>query len=342
MKLLTQLLLLSLFLLPLIAVAQDQPIAIVIHGGAGGMKPGSIPAEKEQQYRQALENAAQVGYQILEEGGSSLDAVQAAIMTLEDNPLFNAGRGAVFTHNEKNELDASIMEGSQLQAGAVAGVDEIRNPIAAARAVMEKSPHVLLVGDGAEAFAESVELELVDPSYFRTEEKLQWLRNRKAREKEAEEQDHSKDEGYLPGVLEEKMGTVGAVALDREGNIAAGTSTGGMTNKRWGRIGDSPIIAAGTYAENGVCGISATGHGEYFIRTAAAYDVCARMKYKDIPLGEAMQEVIYDRIGELGGTGGLIGLDHLGNIEMVFNTDGMFRVWKKEGEPVEVMIYKEQ
>ena len=242
-----------------------QPIAIVVHGGAGTILKKNMSDEKEKKYKSKLEEAIRAGYQVLQNGGTSLDAVEQTIIILEDSPLFNAGKGAVFTHDERNELDASIMEGSNLKAGAVAGVTHIKNPIRAARAVMEKSEHVLLAREGAEQFALLQKLDTVSPTYFFTEKRAKSLKRAKK---------------------EEKFGTVGCVALDQNGNIAAGTSTGGMTNKKWGRIGDSPIIGAGTYANNSTCGISSTGSGEYFIRTVAAYQVSSLLENHNYDLNQ--------------------------------------------------------
>ena len=287
---------------------------LVVHGGAGTITRESMTPELEAQYRAKLTEAMQAGYRALAGGGSSLDAVVATITVLEDSPLFNAGKGAVFTAEGRNELDASIMYGPTLEAGAVAGVTTVRSPITLARRVMEASPHVLLAREGAETFAREQGLEMVDPSYFYTERRWQQLQ-------EAQE--------------DEKMGTVGVVALDRNGAIAAGTSTGGMTNKRWGRIGDSPIIGAGTYA-GARCGVSSTGWGEFFIRNVVAYDVCARMKYKNISLQQAAHEVIMQELeSQEPDTGGIIALDADGHVVMMFNTAGMYRGYiDSEGEVV--------
>ena len=336
LKMLNSFLRLSLFCLGLafsatIMFAQE-PV-LVIHGGAGNISVESIPDSLEQLYRQALEKALDAGFEILENGGTSLEAVKTAINTLEDSPLFNAGKGAVFTSHGTNEMDASIMDGATLNAGAVAGVRHIRNPINAAIAVMEQSPHVMMSGEGAEMFARSVGIELVDTSYFFTERRYQQLLRARQQE-ETQGLEHSLMAPY-------KFGTVGAVALDREGNIVAGTSTGGMTNKKYGRIGDSPIIGAGTYANNQTCGISATGHGEYFIRSVVAYDISALMAYKGLSLQEAADEVIQNKLVQLGGSGGVVGLDKNGNVMMSFNSSGMFRGFiKKKGE-ANVQIFRE-
>ncbi|MCS6988764.1 MAG: isoaspartyl peptidase/L-asparaginase [Chloroherpetonaceae bacterium] len=301
--------------------------AIAIHGGAGAILKSQIAPEQEARYRQALAQAVEKGYAILERGGSSLDAVQAVVETLEDDSLFNAGKGAVFNSDGKIELDAAIMDGATLRAGAVAALRHVKNPIRLARAVMEKSEHVLLIGDGAERFAKERGIELVDESYFFTEARWQALQKAKARESLTEK---------------EKHGTVGAVALDQFGNLAAATSTGGMTNKKFGRIGDSPIIGAGTYADNETCAVSATGHGEYFIRAVVAHDIAALMRYKRLSLQEAAEEVVMRKLVKLGGVGGVIAIDRHGNIAMPFNSDGMYRASKVEGGKTFVAIYKDE
>ena len=268
---------------------------------------------------------------VLDGGGSSLDAVEAAIVVMEDSPLFNAGKGAVFNSKGEHELDASIMEGSGLKAGAVAGVQGVKNPIRAARLVMEKSPHVMMAADGAEEFAKAQGIEFAEPEYFYDERRWRQLERARAQDKQA--LDHSTIE-------EEKFGTVGAVALDAQGNLAAGTSTGGMTNKKFGRVGDSPIIGAGTYADNGSCAVSCTGHGEYFIRAAAANDVSARMAYGGRGVQAAADEVV-GRIGGMGGSGGLIAVDRRGNVGVSFNTSGMYRGWSRTGAEPKTLIFKE-
>lgn len=290
----------------------DQPMkfGMVMHGGAGTIERSTMTPEKEKAYRAALEQALKAGYDVLQRGGTSLEAVEAAIRVLEDNPLFNAGMGAVFTHDGTNELDSSMMDGKTLKAGAVSGVKHIRNPISLARLVMEKSPHVMLYGEGAETFAKQEGVVMVDQKYFYTEERWQALQKVK--------------ESPAPMKDKDRHGTVGAVALDKAGNLAAGTSTGGMTNKQFGRIGDSPIIGAGTYASNATCGVSCTGDGEYFIRSGVARDVAALMEYKSMSVKEAAQAAL-DKVGKLGGTGGLIALDKEGNVAMPFNTSGMYR-----------------
>ncbi len=325
MRRVVQALLLSLcFTLSTMAAA---PV-FVIHGGAGVIAKEVTP-EKEKAYRAELQRALEAGYAVLKGGGNGLDAVSKAIVIMEDSPLFNAGKGAVFNHDGKNELDASIMDGATLRAGAVASVHRVRNPILLARAVMEKSPHVMLVGDGAEEFARSIGVTLVDPKYFYTEQRWQQLQ-----EALKEEQDKPAA-GKAPG-----HGTVGAVALDQQGHLAAGTSTGGMTNKRYGRIGDSPIIGAGTYA-NAKCAVSATGWGEYYIRANAAHDICARDEYKGEPIAQAAKEVVMEVVPKLGGDGGVIALDAQGNISTPFNTEGMFRGWIDRDGKIHIAIFPE-
>ena len=299
----------------------EVPYALVIHGGAGTILKSSMTDEMEQAYIASLNRALDAGEAILQNGGAAIDAIEAAIMIMEDDPLFNAGKGAVFTHDGTNELDASIMLGGDLNAGAVGGVSTIKNPILAARAVMSQSPHVMMVGKGAEAFAASKGIEMVDPSYFYTESRMKSLERAKEKEAVNEKQDAAT-----------RHGTVGAVALDKNGQIAAGTSTGGMTNKRYNRIGDAPIIGAGTYADNETCGISATGHGEYFIRLAVAYAIHAQMKYGSKTLQESAHDVIHNQLEKLGGDGGIIGLDAKGNVVMDFNSEGMYRGYAKPGE----------
>ena len=300
---------------------------LVLHGGAGNIDPEMLAPERQAAYRATLEDALRAGHRVLEQGGESVEAVVAAITVLEDSPLFNAGKGAVFNHDGKNELDAAIMDGHTLAAGAVAGLHRVRNPIGLARRVMEKSPHVMLIGDGAEEFAKAQGIELVDPAYFYTEHRWQQLQ----RALETEKKEHSPSalqlpagasEGLEPGEL--KFGTVGAVALDKHGHLAAGTSTGGMTNKRFGRVGDSPIIGAGTYA-NPNCAVSATGHGEFFIRHTVAHDICARMQYLGTPLEAAAKTVVMDVLVKAHGDGGVIAMDGEGHVAMVFNTKSMYR-----------------
>ena len=286
--------------------------AIAIHGGAGAVPRSTLSAERERHYRDGLAAALDLGYATLERGGSSLDAVTAAVRTLEDNPLFNAGRGAALTRDGAAELDAAIMEGRQQRAGAVAAVRHVRNPIELARRVMEKSRHVLLVGAGAEELALEEGLALVPNAYFRTEERRAQLES-------------ERDGRPVSDLVPSSQGTVGAVAIDAAGDLAAATSTGGMTNKRPGRVGDSPIIGAGTYAKNGVCAVSATGHGEYFIRAVAAHHICAAVEFRGLALRDAVRELLHGRLRELGGTGGVIAIDHGGCIVTDFSTEGMFR-----------------
>ena len=285
---------------------QAYEYALVLHGGAGSMNFKNLPEPSQVAYKASLDSALQVGLVLLDEGGAAVDAVEAVIRYLEDNPLYNAGRGAVFTSEGVNELDASIMSGSDMNAGAVAGVKDVRHPITAARAVMEKSVHVMLSGEGASEFAKECGLEIVDPSFFYTEKRHKSLQRVKD---------------------EEKHGTVGCVALDRQGNLCAGTSTGGMTNKKYGRIGDSPIIGAGTYANNATCGVSATGHGEFFIRWAVAHDISALMEYKGYDVETAAREVVEQKLVKAGGSGGVICLDRYGRVAMITNTSGMFRAY---------------
>lgn len=299
---------------------------LVIHGGAGTILKEHMTPEKERGYREALTEALRAGYGMLQRGKSGLDAVEAAIHVLEDSPLFNAGKGAVFTHDGKNELDASIMDGHTGNAGAVAGITTVKNPISAARAVMEKSEHVMLSGKGGDQFAAEQGLEIVDPSYFFTQERWDAL------------QKVFKEDSLKASGNDQKFGTVGCVALDQQGHLAAGTSTGGMTNKRYGRIGDSPIIGAGTFA-NGKVAVSCTGWGEYYIRNVVAHEVAALIEYKRLSVQEATQAVI-DKVGRDGGDGGLIAINHEGQIAMPFNTSGMYRGAITESGEVEVAIYK--
>tara|TARA_B100000446_G_C10501068_1_gene323182 strand:- start:16 stop:984 length:969 start_codon:yes stop_codon:yes gene_type:complete len=291
--------------------------SIAIHGGAGTITRKNMTPGKENAYRSKLKETLNVGYSILNKGGTSLDAVEATIRIMENSELFNAGKGAVFTNAGTNELDASIMDGRNLKAGAVARVKTVKNPISAARKVMEETWHVMLSGDGADKFAKEQGLDIVDPNYFYTQRRWDSLKK----------------------IQVEKHGTVGCVALDKHGNLAAGTSTGGLTNKRWGRVGDSPIIGAGTYANNQTCAVSGTGQGEYFIRGNVAYDVSAIMEYKGKSVGEAAQNVIR-KLSDKGGNGGIITMDSKGNISMPFNTAGMYRGFRKAGQAPEIFIYK--
>lgn len=313
------------------------PYALVIHGGAGTIRREDISPDQEAAYRAALDTALTIGEQVLRQGGSALDAVSRTIVYLEDCPLFNAGRGAVFTHEGKNELDASIMDGRDQRAGAIGSVMTVKNPILLARAVMEKSPHVMLTGRGAEQFAAENGLEMVSPRWFYTEARWQTLQKTLEEEKARESQKN----GLLYRSPDGKYGTVGCAALDQQGNLAAGTSTGGMTNKRWNRLGDAPIIGAGTYASNDACAVSCTGHGEYFIRYAVAHDVWALMSYKGLGLEEAATLVVNKKLVEKGGEGGLIAVDDRGNISMPFNSQGMYRGYAKANGERRVMIWKE-
>lgn len=308
----------------LMLAQQPRPVVLAIHGGAGVMEREKMGAELEAAYRLSLKTALDAGYRVLESGGSALDAVQAAIVVLEDDELFNAGKGAVFAASGKNELDASIMDGRG-KAGAVAQLTHIRNPILLARSVMDHSGHVLLSGEGAEQFARLRGFELVPESYFHSRRQYEeWQRQLQAESK--------------PG----KMGTVGCVALDRMGNLAAGTSTGGLTNKKFGRIGDSPLIGAGTYAENGVCAVSCTGQGEYFIRQVIGYDVAAQMKWGKRTLRDAADFAIQQSLGRTGGMGGLVSLSSEGEVVFSFNTPGMHRGVRREGQAAAVAIFKEE
>lgn len=306
--------------------------SIAIHGGAGTLVKGLMTSELEMQYKEALQNALDAGYAVLQNDGTAMDAVETAVMHLEDSPLFNAGKGAVFTAEGTHEMDAAIMDGKTRKAGAVSLVTGIKNPIALARDVMDKSYHVFLAGEGAMRFAEEQGYQLEEPDYFYDEVRYQQWQGIK--DSDNFQLDHSvKKDG--------KFGTVGAVACDSQGNIAAATSTGGMTNKKWGRVGDSPMIGAGNYANNKTCAVSCTGSGEYFIRGVVAYDVSCLMEFKGLSLDEAASEVIQQRILELGGDGGLIAVDAKGNISMPFNTEGMYRAFKKSSGESGLSIYKE-
>ena len=311
---------------------------IVIHGGAGTILKKNMSDSLENAYRTKLKEAIETGYAILEKGGSSLDAIEKTINVMENSPLFNAGKGAVFTNDGKNELDASIMDGKTLNAGAVAGVTTVKNPINLARAVMQNSEHVMFAREGAEQFAKEQGIELVDPSYFYTENRMNSLKRAPKREKI--ELDHDDQTAfYDPFIKDDKFGTVGCAALDKNGNLAAGTSTGGMTNKRWGRVGDAPIIGAGTYANNKTCAVSSTGWGEYFIRGVVAYDISAMMEYGGKSLAEAARIVIQEKVPNMGGDGGIIAIDNEGNMAMEFNTAGMYRASINGDGELEIAIY---
>jgi len=345
-----------LFLIAFSNLPAQQPLnenfVLVIHGGAGTINRGDMTPEMEKAYKDALTAALQKGYDKLKSGSPALDAIQAAITYMEDSPLFNAGKGAVLTSEGKAELDAAIMNGSNLTAGSVAGVTTVKNPILAARAVMEKSVHVMMAGKGADQFAASQGLEIVDPSYFIIEKRVKALEKVKAadsikiiNEKSKKSTGNNNSEFPKPLLKQKenhdyKYGTVGAVALDRYGNMAAGTSTGGMMNKKFGRIGDAPVIGAGTYANNATCAISCTGWGEYFIRLVMAKSVSDLMEYKNLSLENAANEMIMKKLPSLGGDGGLIAVDKNGNIAMPFNTSGMYRGYVKMDGKVVVEIYK--
>lgn len=311
----------------------DQAVDVVlaVHGGTGMDKKDMTP-ELDRAFRAGLDKALRAGFKALNlPSATGLDGIEAAIRVLEDDPNFNAGRGAVLTHDSRIELDASVMEGAELRAGAVAGVTTVKNPISLARAVMEKTKHVMLIGRGAEAFAAEAGLKLVDPSYFRTERRLKQLQDelREERKKTA-----------LPRNRPHQWGTVGAVALDRAGHLASGTSTGGMSNKRYGRVGDSPIIGAGTYAADDACAVSATGHGEYFIRYSVARDIADRIRYKGIDVFTAAREVVLDVLVKAGGEGGVIALDPKGNLSMPFNSEGLYRGYITKDGTVVVRLYE--
>jgi beta-aspartyl-peptidase (threonine type) len=331
-------------------------IALAVHGGAGTIERGSMSAELEREYRFELENALRCGWEILQKNGGALDAVEAAVIRLEDCPLFNAGKGAVFNNDGKNEMDACIMDGKTLASGAVASVQNIKNPVKLARAVLEKSEHVLLAGRGASEFAETLNIEFAPDEYFFTDLRFQQLQQ--ARKENTVQLDHAANEAQSPKSKVQNpkskvktanpkskiqnpksLGTVGAVACDIFGNVAAATSTGGMTNKRFGRIGDTPIIGAGTYADNKTCAVSCTGHGEFFMRAVAAYDVAALIKYKNLSLEEAAREVV-EKLKTIGGEGGLIAVDALGNVALPFNSEGMYRGFGNSAGEFVTEIYK--
>jgi beta-aspartyl-peptidase (threonine type) len=316
------------------ATTSSGSFGLVIHGGAGTIDPAQLTPTEEAEYRAKLRESVDAGYTVLERGGTSLDAVQASIQILEDSPLFNAGKGAVFTHEGTNEMDASVMDGSTGMAGAVAGIRTVRNPILAARAVMEHSPHVMLSGRGAEEFCREQGLPQAPPEYFETEHRRRQLEE--IRDSAGVQLDHGSG-----AAGSDKFGTVGAVALDQHGHLAAGTSTGGMTNKRWGRIGDSPVIGAGTFADDDSCAVSATGHGEFFIREAAAHSVCARMEFGGQSLADAAHAVVFDQLDAIGGAGGLIAMSPSGEAVMPFNTSGMYRAFRLSDGRTGVAIWAE-
>jgi len=333
----------SLFMLlaSAVNVSAQKKYVMVIHGGAGTILKKNMSPEQEAAYIAVLTQALQAGYAQIKAGKTSLDAVEATIHVLENDPHFNAGKGAVFTHDGRNELDAAIMDGKTLMAGAVAGVTTIKNPISAARAVMEKSEHVMLVGAGADLFAKEVGLEIVDPKYFWTKERWEGLQKAIKADSTKAVLDHSSKKSELKGTKNHdyKFGTVGCVALDKAGNLAAGTSTGGMTNKKYGRVGDAPIIGAGTYCNNETAGISCTGWGEFYIRTVVAKTISDLMEYKGLSVAEAAKTAL-DKVDKMGGDGGLIALDREGNMTMPFNTEGMYRGAITADGKVEVSIYK--
>jgi beta-aspartyl-peptidase (threonine type) len=312
---------------------RNERFALAIHGGAGNITPHNLPPDQEEACRAALSQVLDVGHQLLRKGERSLDVVEAVVRLLEDSPLFNAGKGACVTHEGRNELDASLMDGRTERAGAIAGVTTIRNPISAARAVMERSPHVLLIGRGAEEFALENGLELVDPAYFHTPRQFEkWEESRRSQ---------AAPVSVAPSLLApDKWGTVGAVALDSHGDLAAATSTGGMMNKRYGRVGDSPIIGAGTYASNATCAVSATGHGEHFICNVVAYDIAALMEYKGLSLQEAAEEAVLRKLTGRGGEGGIIAVDKDGEVAMTFNSAGMYRACVTQDGLPKVEIFK--
>ena len=310
--------------------------AIAIHGGAGTILRTNMTNEIEQKYKMALNESILAGENILLNSGLAIDAVEAAIRSLENNPLFNAGRGSVFSHEGEHEMDASIMNGKDLMAGAIAGVKNVKNPITLAKSVMQHSNHVFMAGHGAEVFAKQLNIEMAPNEYFF--EQMRYDQLIQAKTNDRIELDHV-DNKFENG--EKKFGTVGAVALDVFGNISAGTSTGGMTNKKHGRVGDTPLIGAGTYANNQTCAVSCTGHGEFFIRSVVAYDISCLIEYKGFSLKEACNLVVKDKLVKIGGEGGLIALDAKGNIELCFNSEGMYRASKKSNEEVYLGIYKD-
>jgi beta-aspartyl-peptidase (threonine type) len=313
----------------------ESKLALAIHGGAGTIRRTEMSAEFEAAYRDGLRQALSRGWEVLERGGAALDAVEVTVRVLEDNPLFNAGRGSVFTHDGRHEMDASIMSGVDLSAGAVAAVEGIKNPIVLARRVMEESEHILLCGEGAEEFARESGVDFAPPEYFHDAFRYEQLLQ--ARREHTVQLDHAPTQpAHAPA---KKFGTVGAVACDLRGNLAAATSTGGMTNKRFGRIGDTPLIGMGTYADNKTCAVSCTGHGEFFMRAVVAYDVACLMKYKGLSLIEACDQVVNVTLREMEGEGGLIAVDAAGNIALPFNSEGMYRAWITSREEAQIAIY---
>jgi beta-aspartyl-peptidase (threonine type) len=312
-------------------------VALVIHGGAGTILREEMSLARETAYRDGLQQALARGWEILKDGGAALDAVEEAVRVMEDNPLFNAGRGSVFTHDGKHEMDAAIMSGEGLRAGAVAAVSLVKNPITFARRLMEKTPHVLVCGSGAEEIARELNCEFAPPEYFHDAFRYEQLLE--ARREQEVRLDHSPGKSISsPG---KALGTVGAVACDVRGHLAAATSTGGMTNKRFGRVGDTAIIGAGTYADDKTCAVSCTGYGEFFIRAVAAYDVACLMKYRGLALQDACEQVVNHTLREMGGDGGLIAVDHMGNIALPFNCEGMYRAWITHNQAAQVAIYRD-
>jgi L-asparaginase / beta-aspartyl-peptidase len=307
-----------------------QKLALAIQGGAGTIRRAEMSSEREAAYRDGLQQALARGWEVLSMGGSALDTVEATVRVLEDIPLFNAGRGAVFTHDERHEMDAAIMSGEDLRAGAVAAVEGVKHPITLARRVMEKTEHVLLCGNGAEEFAREVGCEFAPPEYFFDQFRYEQLLQ--ARHENEVRLDHSPTT---------KIGTVGAVARDARGHLAAATSTGGMTNKRFGRIGDTALVGAGTYADDRTCAVSCTGHGEFFMRAVVAYDVACLMKYKGLTLQEACEQTVNQTMREMGGEGGLVAVDRMGNVSLTFNSEGMYRAWITSKHEAQVSIYRE-
>ncbi|QDH78098.1 isoaspartyl peptidase/L-asparaginase [Echinicola soli] len=328
---------------PIASATGEQPIALVIHGGAGTIRRENMSPEREKAYREKLSEALNAGYAELESGKPALQAVMTAIKVMEDSPLFNAGKGAVFTHDGKNEMDAAIMDGKTRNAGAVAGITTVKNPITAAYEVMVSSPHVFMVGKGAEQFAAEQHLDIVDPEYFRDERRYKQLM--RIIDAEKTQLDHSslrEMELEDPYFNDRKYGTVGAVAVDEDGNVAAATSTGGMTNKRYGRVGDVPVIGAGTYADNATCAVSATGHGEFFIRNVVAHEIASIMRYTGKTISDAADEVVMKQLVEMEGSGGVIAVDKNGNIAMPFNSAGMYRGYIKEKGKPHTFIYDDE
>lgn len=317
------------FRTPNFILMNQKTFAIAIHGGAGTILRSAMTPALQQQYEAALQAALDAGYTLLEQGASSLDAVEAAVKSLEDFPLFNAGKGAVFNHMGKHEMDAAIMNGKTLEAGAVSGISDVKNPVSLARIIMEQSEHVMLSGSGAEQFAKEKGVQMEPEAYFFNQQRYdQW-------------QDALKEDRVQLDHSDKKFGTVGAVALDQQGNLAAATSTGGMTNKKWGRVGDSPVIGAGTYANNNTCAVSCTGHGELFIRAVVAHDISSLIAYKGLSLQDACDVLVHDKLMKINGEGGLVAIDTTGNIAMPFNSEGMYRACKSSNGFAEVKIYKD-